>query len=126
MCALLADRELTFESTMGEDRRPENRPARSFRSFGHLKRHRELVLHRAAVRSIAGMEGRFIDGFMSILDMKKSRLGSVQVLKLLEFPGIKEKFGIAESDVEIIEHWIRSTNIRWGRDAEHRHELVSD
>ena len=68
-------------------------------------------------------EGRAIDGFMSILDLKKSRLGSLQVMKLLEFPGIKEKFDIAESDVEIIENWIRKTNIRWGQHSEHRHAL---
>ena len=69
------------------------------------------------------MEGRLIDAFMSILDLKKSRLGSIQVMKLLEFPGIKKSFDIAKSDVEVIEDWIKKTNIRWGRHAEHRHEL---
>ncbi|UCD89658.1 MAG: exodeoxyribonuclease V subunit gamma [Desulfobacterales bacterium] len=68
-------------------------------------------------------EGRVIDGFMSILDLKKTRLGSAQIMKLLEFPGIKKTFGMTESDVEMIEHWIRKTNIRWGQHAEHRREL---
>ncbi len=65
-------------------------------------------------------ESRVIDGFMSILDLKDSRLGAISVMALLESPGIKEKFGLADSDIEIAERWIKDTNIRWGIDAESR------
>jgi len=65
-------------------------------------------------------ESRVIDGFMSILDLKDSRLGAISVMALLESPSIKEKFGLADSDIEIAERWIKETNIRWGIDAESR------
>ncbi len=68
-------------------------------------------------------ESRVIDGFLSILDLKDSRFGAAQVLALLELPGIKEKFGLAEPDMEIIERWIRDTRIRWGIDSSSRLKL---
>ena len=68
-------------------------------------------------------ESRVIDGFMSILDLKDSRLGAISVMALLESPSIKEKFGLADSDIEIAERWIKETNIRWGIDAESRRKM---
>lgn len=68
-------------------------------------------------------ESRIIEGFMLILNLKGSRMGANQVMALFELPGIKEKFGIAESEIEIIERWIAETHIRWGIDAEHRRQL---
>jgi len=68
-------------------------------------------------------ESRIIEGFMSILNLKGSRMGVNQVMALFELPGIKEKFGIAASEIEIIERWIDETHIRWGIDAEHRRHL---
>ena len=68
-------------------------------------------------------ESRIIQGFMSILDLKGSRLGTTRVMALLESAGIKERFGLSESDVEIAERWIKETNVRWGIDADFRREL---
>ena len=44
-------------------------------------------------------------------------------MALLESPSIKEKFGLADSDIEIAERWIKETNIRWGIDAESRRKM---
>ncbi|MBW2321730.1 MAG: exodeoxyribonuclease V subunit gamma [Deltaproteobacteria bacterium] len=68
-------------------------------------------------------ESPIIEGFMSILDLKGSRLGTTRVMALLESAGIKEQFGLTESDIEIVERWIKETNIRWGIDADFRREL---
>jgi exodeoxyribonuclease V gamma subunit len=68
-------------------------------------------------------ESRIIQGFMSILDLKGSRLGTTRVMAVLESAGIKERFGLSESDIEIVERWIKETNIRWGIDADFRREL---
>jgi exodeoxyribonuclease V gamma subunit len=68
-------------------------------------------------------EGRLIAGFLSILDLKTSRFGASQILNLVELPGIKEKFGLKESDVQKVEQWILDTNIRWGIDADSRRRL---
>jgi exodeoxyribonuclease V gamma subunit len=68
-------------------------------------------------------ESRIIEGFLSLLDLKGSRLGTTRVMALLESAGIKERFGLSESDIEIAERWIKETNIRWGMDADFRRKL---
>jgi exodeoxyribonuclease V gamma subunit len=65
-------------------------------------------------------ESRIVDGFLAILDLKNTRFGIAQVMALLEFPGIKEKFNLSQSDIDILEHWIRDIGIRWGWDSENR------
>ncbi len=63
---------------------------------------------------------RVVEGFLALLDLSGSRFGAPQVIGLLEFPGIKERFGLVESDLKIIERWIRDTHIRWGIDSKSR------
>jgi len=65
-------------------------------------------------------ESRMIEGFLALLDINDGRFGAVQVLSLLEFPGIKERFDLAESDLNVIERWVADTQIRWGIDADSR------
>ena len=67
-------------------------------------------------------EGRVIEGFLALFDINDGRFGAVQVLSLLEYPGIKERFNLAESDIELIERWVTDTQIRWGIDADSRLE----
>jgi len=67
-----------------------------------------------------GTESRMIEGFLALLDINDGRFGAVQVLSLLEFPGIKERFDLVESDLKVIEHWVKDTQIRWGIDADSR------
>jgi len=68
-------------------------------------------------------ESSIIDAFLLILNLSDSRLGVTEVLDLLEPPAIKEKFCPGKFDLEIIENWIRETNIRWGIDKESRIKL---
>jgi len=68
-------------------------------------------------------ESRIVDGFLSILDLPSSRISTTDVAALLELPGIKENFDLSRADMDKIEHWIKTTNIRWGFDAQSRHEL---
>ena len=65
-------------------------------------------------------ESRVIDGFLALLDLSGSRFGAAQILGLLEFPGIKERFGLLESDLKTIERWVKDTQIRWGIDKDSR------
>jgi len=74
-----------------------------------------------ADRNIA-KQSRIIDGLISILDLKNSRLGATPVMALMEITEIRETFGMSESDIEIAEQWIKETHIRWGIDAEYRQE----
>jgi exodeoxyribonuclease V gamma subunit len=68
----------------------------------------------------ARKESRLIDGFFSLLALKDSRLGGTQVLRLLEYPSIKKNFAFSDSDIPVIERWMRHTRIRWGRDVQDR------
>ena len=63
---------------------------------------------------------RVIEGFLALLDINDGRFGAVQVLSLLEFSGIKERFNLVESDLNVIERWVTDTQIRWGIDADSR------
>ena len=62
-------------------------------------------------------EHRLETGFFALLDLKGSRFGASEILRLLEFPGVTEKAGLAETDLPLIERWVRHANIRWGEDA---------
>jgi len=68
-------------------------------------------------------QGRLLDGFFSFLDLKGSRFSAARVMRLLESPGVKEKFGLNQTYIEIIERWIRDTRIRWGIDGTHRQQM---
>lgn len=65
-------------------------------------------------------ESGVIDGFLSILDLKESRFRVSRVVSMLEYPGVKERFGLLESDVEKIRGWVRDTRIRWGLDGDEK------
>ncbi len=62
-------------------------------------------------------ESRIIETFLYVLDLKDSRLGVSSIMTLLESPAIKAQFDFTDSDIEMVEFWIRETNIRWGYDT---------
>jgi exodeoxyribonuclease V gamma subunit len=80
------------------------------------------IPYSIADQSVRG-QGRLVDGFFSFLDLKGSRFSAVRVMRLLESPGVKEKFGIGQTDIKNIERWIRDTRIRWGIDGTHRQQM---
>jgi exodeoxyribonuclease V gamma subunit len=65
-------------------------------------------------------DSRMTEAFLALLDINAGRFGASQVLALLEFPAIKERFDLAESDLIVIERWVKDTQIRWGFDAASR------
>jgi exodeoxyribonuclease V gamma subunit len=62
-------------------------------------------------------QSRIIETFLALLDLKGSRLGVSSIMALLESSAVKDKFDLTESDLELVEWWIKKTNIRWGYDA---------
>jgi exodeoxyribonuclease V gamma subunit len=79
--------------------------------------HEDLVIPFSIADQSIRRASRFIDAFLSVLDLKGSRFGAAQIIRLLEFPGIKEKFQLKEADMPLIERWVRETRIRWGVDS---------
>jgi exodeoxyribonuclease V gamma subunit len=82
----------------------------------------QRIPFRVADQSIRE-QSRLIDDFLSLLDLKGSRLSAAQMMRLLESPGVKQKFGLDDSDIETVERWIRDTRIRWGVDDQSRQQL---
>jgi len=68
-------------------------------------------------------ESRLAECLLKLLDLNGSRFGVLDVLAVLESPPIRLKFGLTTGDMELIEHWIRSVGIRWGKDAHHREDM---
>jgi len=55
-----------------------------------------------------------------LLSLPQARCSVSEVMGLLEAPALRSRFGIDETDLELIAHWIEHTHIRWGLDAEQR------
>jgi len=59
-----------------------------------------------------------VDAFLQLLSLKGSRLTVSQISALMELPGVKERFGLTQPDLERIAKWVEDVNIRWGRDPD--------
>ena len=82
----------------------------------------QRIPFRISDQSIRG-QSQLLDGFLSLLELKGSRLSAAQVMRLLEFRGVQDKFGLGDTDIETVERWIRDTRIRWGIDNKSRQQL---
>ncbi len=63
-----------------------------------------------------------VDAFLQLLTVVAGRMTASEIVDLVDLRPIRERFDIAEADVETITTWIRDAAIRWGVDAEHRRE----
>ena len=66
---------------------------------------------------------KYIETFLDILSLAQSRFSSVEVMSILEAEVVRGRFNINDSDLNIIEHWLRETNICWGVDEVHKTRL---
>ena len=55
-----------------------------------------------------------------LLNLPDSRFAVSEILDLLDVPALRERFGIAESDLPVLHRWIDGAGVRWGLDAEQR------
>lgn len=80
------------------------------------------IEHAIADRSLRASNG-ILDAFVGFLRFSQSRFGWQAVIDLLENPVVFPKFGLSETDLGYIRHWVHQTGIRWGRSAEHKQQL---
>lgn len=80
------------------------------------------IQHAVADRSLR-LSNHALDAFIVFLKLSQSRFGWRAVLDLLEKPSVYPGFGLSETDLKLIEHWVRDTYVRWGKSAEHKGEL---
>lgn len=63
-----------------------------------------------------------VDALGRAFTLAEQRFSTPQVLDLLALDVVAARFGITPRDVEVLTGWLTRANVRWGRDAEHRHE----
>ena len=81
------------------------------------------IPYSIADRSIQ-RESDLIETFLAVLDLHGSRYHASQVLKILESGAVLKKFGLMESDLDLIRKWVRETRINWGIDAVYRRQMA--
>ncbi|MBM4206758.1 MAG: exodeoxyribonuclease V subunit gamma [Gammaproteobacteria bacterium] len=79
------------------------------------------IQHAIADRS-QRQENQALDAFIRFLALSQSRLGWQSVMDLLERPEIYPNFGLSDTDLELIEYWVKDTNVRWGQSGQHKQE----
>jgi len=80
------------------------------------------IQHAVADRSLR-LSNHALDAFIRFLSLSQSRFGWQTVLDLLEQPVVYPSFGLSETDLELIKHWVQDTHVRWGKSAQHKREL---
>ncbi len=80
------------------------------------------IQHAIADRSLR-LSNHALDAFIRFLDLSQSRFGWQTVLDLLEQPVVYPGFGLSETDLDLIKHWVQDTHVRWGKSAQHKQEL---
>jgi len=80
------------------------------------------IQHAVADRSLR-LTNHALDAFIVFLNLSRSRFGWQSVLDLLDRPLVYAGFGLTETDLDLIRHWIRETRIRWGKSAQHKKEF---
>jgi len=80
------------------------------------------IQHAIADRSLR-LSNDALDAFINFLSLSQSRFGWQSVLDLLDQPVVYPGFGLSETDLELIKHWVLDTHIRWGKSAQHKQEL---
>jgi exodeoxyribonuclease V gamma subunit len=61
-----------------------------------------------------------VDAFDRVLDLLAGRMKAPDVVDLLGIGAVRNRFGIAPGDLDLLREWIREAGIRWGVDADHR------
>jgi exodeoxyribonuclease V gamma subunit len=80
---------------------------------------RPQIPFRIADRGVAETQPLFLS-LSALLDLLQSRFGANQLLDLLGFDLIRERFDIAIDQVDDLRDWIKASEIRWGVDSAHR------
>lgn len=68
-------------------------------------------------------ESRFIDAFLTVLDLSSNRFALHEMLDILEIPVVMNRFELDEDELDDIKNWLVGCNVRWGFDADHRAAL---
>lgn len=80
------------------------------------------IQHAVADRSLR-LSNPVLDAFIGFLRLTQGRFGWQEVLDLLAQPAVHGSFGLSETDLELVRHWVEEIQVRWGRSAQHKARL---
>ncbi len=80
------------------------------------------IQHAIADKSLR-LSNTLLDAFIRFLKLSQGRFGWQSVMDLLEQPVVYSHFDLSETDLDLIKHWVKQTNVRWGKSASHKKEL---
>lgn len=67
----------------------------------------------------------YVQGFMLLLELSRSRWEASSLIALFEHPSFREKHRLSGEDLKTIRKWIEAAGINWGKDEEHRNQIFS-
>ena len=68
----------------------------------------------------ASNEHPILPALLHLLELDSSRCTAPELLELLEVPALRNRFGLEDTDLDIIRRWVDQSGIRWGLDAGHQ------
>ena len=78
--------------------------------------------------SIADRGARAESGFLrtveSLLGLPGWRMNTGEILDLLQVAAVRDRFGLTEADLGLVERWLEGAGVRWGLNQQHRNEML--
>ncbi|MBF0274857.1 MAG: exodeoxyribonuclease V subunit gamma [Nitrospinae bacterium] len=90
--------------------------------FDNPEHERKRIPYSITDRSVMH-ENYLVNTFFTLLDIAQSRFEAGRVLDFLSLPIVMRSFNLQEENLETIEHWVKSTEIRWGMNEKHRSDI---
>lgn len=64
------------------------------------------------------------DVVLKLLALPDGRFALSEVIDLLSVPGVMAKFGLGETDLDLIKKWVVSSGVRWGANVTHKQTFL--
>ncbi len=80
---------------------------------------KKYIPHSIADRTVSS-ESPVFKAFLGIIDLGRTRFSAPSLIDILDTDGVRDCFGISESEVSDIKTWLAESGVRWGIDAENR------
>lgn len=65
----------------------------------------------------ATQENPLLQSFLTLLSLPELRCTAAELLELLAVPALLRQFGLDETDLTLLRHWVDESGIRWGLEA---------
>lgn len=85
---------------------------------------RESVLDCQIMDLKMPLQNAFVQAFLNLLRLPSGRWEVVSLLKLFDSEAFQSKHQISKEDLHVFRKWFNHADICWGKDGQHRNELL--